>query len=86
MRSKAPWITFNKEEIDGMLESPGAYQLVQSYRKQGPCVTGACENLKQKLAEHLRNGDGDQFRYFRYLEAGFLEDPRELGTQFPAWK
>lgn len=81
MGIKKRWSRFTQENVNKVPEEPGAYQLGYSYRGKKTSYIGSSSNLRRRLSDHLRNPDKSKYPYFRYIVAGFFEDPKDLETE-----
>ena len=78
MGIKKRWSQFTSGNVSRVPEAPGAYQLAYRYGEKKTAYIGSSKNLRRRLSEHLQDASKSKYRYFRYIEAGPFESPKDL--------
>ncbi len=79
MAIKKRWSRFTRENVNKVPEERGVYQIAYPTAKGKELWhPGKATNLRTRLLQHLRNPKLPKRPYFRYYEAGWLEDLDEL--------
>ncbi len=79
MAIKKRWSKFTEANVKKVPEEPGVYQIAYpTARGKEVWHPGKATNLRARLLQHLRASKLPKRPYFRYYEAGIMEDLDEL--------